>query len=809
MPTLATISVTEEQADDLFGKLGTHSKCAGATFWLRDQFFSDKLGRKITISSEDRRLAAAAIRTLLFQLSVTTTTPTTPFSLLSSSWYYIDTQGKKQGPHTFKRMTAWSKKGAFGHASDSLLIQHSSLLCWLPLWFLVISETYESAGHNDDDLNEEIMVDWKDVVDEINALRAYKNTIASGGGSGNNSSSSSRDVLQDFPELKKTSEMGGSGGVEPMDYEGSTSIISQGVVADGAHVVLVLDTNVLLSHLATTMRICEDLSARRDSELDIELLVIVPWIVLNELDRFKDLHDRRGGGGEGGEDGRSGAARRALKQIRLRTSSRDNWLKIQTADEYEKICNEVVLPNGPRELHNDDRILQTCLGSSKGIVGALRSVGHRAAVFLLTNDKGLSLRSQVVGIKCFTPADLPRTGRDMVAHVPAAVGAPMDERDGDGTTTTATTTTIVPEYTSPSPSPRDLTPKAAAVSKDDTTESQSVRSNVAPTIQTATATATSLPTAPSPPQISTTTNTSRATATAAEATAAAVSAAATSQNVLTLISTLGLDPRQVLAALDHIQKGGQPTPQIAQLLGVLQENPQVLGLLLQQPPAASAVQPQQHVMPTTYNPPQQQQDYYPPYGHYTNERLYPGHQEQHQQYICTWEDISSRVDQVIENNLAPVIKYHRQQDLGDLWIEMLDDDLQPPWAAQEVLKVIASHDTTFWNLVPSKTLKEVKELSKAYGLMMKRKRRGSGGGMLESYEYGEVVTAVTDLVAEVMGEFSQSVGRPKLEGEEGAPDPGNVPDFVSLGDARAAGREGVEKMQEIKALLDMKIMSTH
>jgi rRNA-processing protein FCF1 len=605
MPTLATISVTEEQADDLFGKLGTHSKCAGATFWLRDQFFSDKLGRKITISSDDRRLAAAAIRTLLFQLSVTTTTPTTPFSLSSSSWYYIDTHGKKQGPHTFKRMTAWSKKGAFGHASDSLLIQHSSLLCWLPLWFLVISETYDSAVHNGDDLNEEIMVDWEDVVDEINALRAGKNNTASGGsdnivGAPTNllgSSSSSRDMLQDFPELMKTSKMGGHGSVEPMDYEGSTSAISRGVVADGAHVVLVLDTNVLLSHLATTMRICEDLGARHDSESDVELLVIVPWIVLNELDRFKDIHDRQGGGGGGGgEDGRSGAARRALKQIRLRTSSRDNWLKIQTADEYEKMCAEVALPNGPRELHNDDRILQTCLGASKGIVDALRSAGHRAAVFLLTNDKGLSLRAQVVGIKCFTPSDLPRTGKDMVAHVPAAVGAPMDERDGDGT---SITTSVAPEYTpspspSPSPSPRDSAPKAAAAaSNDDAIESQPVSYNKAPTIATATATATSPPTAPSLPKITTTTDSSRAAARKTEATAAAVWTASTSQNVLTLISALGLDPRQVLAALDHIQKGGQPTPQIAQLLGVLKDNPQVLGLLLQQPPAAGTVQQQQ------------------------------------------------------------------------------------------------------------------------------------------------------------------------------------------------------------------------
>lgn len=56
------------QADFLFGRLGTHSKCAGATLRLRDPFFSDTYGRAVVVDAPSRRVASSAIQTVLFQL---------------------------------------------------------------------------------------------------------------------------------------------------------------------------------------------------------------------------------------------------------------------------------------------------------------------------------------------------------------------------------------------------------------------------------------------------------------------------------------------------------------------------------------------------------------------------------------------------------------------------------------------------------------------------------------------------------------------------------------------------------------------
>lgn len=59
---------------------------------------------------------------------------------------------------------------------------------------------------------------------------------------------------------------------------------------------LVIDTNILLTHLAVLERLREQRrppdkpvgsDALEDPELDFDVVVVVPWIVLYELDRIK------------------------------------------------------------------------------------------------------------------------------------------------------------------------------------------------------------------------------------------------------------------------------------------------------------------------------------------------------------------------------------------------------------------------------------------------------------------------------------------------------------------------------------------
>jgi hypothetical protein len=51
---------------------------------------------------------------------------------------------------------------------------------------------------------------------------------------------------------------------------------------------------------------------------------------------------------------------------------------------------------------------------------------------------------------------------------------------------------------------------------------------------------------------------------------------------------------------------------------------------------------------------------------------------------------------LVATALTPVVKYHRQQDLGDLWEEMLEEELRPPWSGAAAVRVINNHSTSFW-----------------------------------------------------------------------------------------------------------------
>lgn len=78
---------------------------------------------------------------------------------------------------------------------------------------------------------------------------------------------------------------------------------------------------------------------------------------------------------------------------------------------------------GPRRLRNDDIILQTCLYYARQ-----GRVAGSARVFLLSNDRGLELRSSVNGVDCMSAQHFPRSRRDL-DKVPWGCGA-VDEVQG-------------------------------------------------------------------------------------------------------------------------------------------------------------------------------------------------------------------------------------------------------------------------------------------------------------------------------------------------------------------------------------------
>ena len=67
---------------------------------LRDSFFTDRHGRKVAVEAPSRRVAAAAISTLLFQLCHDLRRPT---ALAETHWSYYDPQARVEQSRATRR----------------------------------------------------------------------------------------------------------------------------------------------------------------------------------------------------------------------------------------------------------------------------------------------------------------------------------------------------------------------------------------------------------------------------------------------------------------------------------------------------------------------------------------------------------------------------------------------------------------------------------------------------------------------------------------------------------------------------------
>jgi rRNA-processing protein FCF1 len=701
MRVQGVISLKEDQINDLFGKLGTHSKCAGATLWvmytinlleclentqrtnclsicdrsiilappplltelllliflqLRDAFFADYRGRKVTISAPSQHVAACAIRTILFQLSNKHGTDTALTTL--STWNYVDRKQETHGPYPFHKMLHWAEQNAFH--DESLPVQHSILKCWIPLWCLpLLNELANNNLSGFEPLNqpEEVaMEDWEATVRQLNEERS-KGLLDSTATTTTTSATrmKKQTSLSDFPELLVYSNDDGeidSSSAAPMDYELSHAIAFD-VAPDSVRAFVVVDTNILLSHMSFTERVFEKLTS---SGPRVEVLLLVPWIVLNELDRLKDA----GHGGRGTSD----AARLALRRIRALTSARDSFVHAQSAAEHEKVVVANDLPNTStvqhRELRNDDLILQTCLHWHRRVVASLRTAGHRAAVFLLSNDKGLCTRAEANGVRCFSAMEFPGTVETLANQVPAVEPVSMEEA-------AAVAVKAVEKK----------------VEKIEITENDTV--------------VTTTEKAPLPLPVTT------------------------------------------HPALIHCDDEQRLDTSSAKKL----------------PGAAAAA---------------------------TN-------------------SLPHRLDSIIERCLAPGIKYYRQQDLGDLWIEMLEERSRPPWRAAMVLDVLCTHSTTFWEFLSRTELDQARQLERYLKRASHHHGHRSTMHTIDNTNTtnsfladGEMHNHV-QLLQTIMEKLLKGLDTPRHDGTD-PPNPSEVPDFISLGDARGALQEGIEGLEQ-------------
>ena len=535
------------------------------------------------------------------------------------------------------------------------------------------------------------MLDWEETVRQLNEERAKGLLHDTTTENRSTVHTSTRTPLSDFPELQVYDDINesiattltntstneaidsynsASASAAPMDYELSHAIQFD-VAPDSVRAFVVVDTNILLSHMTFTERVFEKLAG---SGPRVEVLLLVPWIVLNELDKLKDAP----GGGSGGSSGRgrSDAARLALRRIRALTADRDSFVHAQSAAEHEKVVAGKSLSTESqlhRELRNDDLILQTCLHWHRGVVAALRAAGHRAAVFLLSNDKGLCTRAEANGVRCFAAMEFPGTVEALADQVPAVTPVSMEEA-----------ASMVSEELS-------LERRVAEIKIEDTYD------------------------------------------------------------------------------LDNTQ---QKKDHSTSPLGRRQEEQE------QKKPATSLLE----------SPEQQQQ-----------------------QEISTAAPVTDPIhylESIIERYLSSGVKYYRQQDLGDLWIEMLEERSRPPWRATTVLDVIYSHSTTFWEYLTRNELEQVRELERIIKRDHSQRHRhgaGHGHGLGKSENEstsGEGarlfdIKTVIAILEHLMIKLLEGLDKPRDQHGIDPPNPAEVPDFVSLGDARAALEQGVKEIVQL------------
>uniref|UniRef100_W5KUK6 Transcriptional protein SWT1 n=1 Tax=Astyanax mexicanus TaxID=7994 RepID=W5KUK6_ASTMX len=163
--------------------------------------------------------------------------------------------------------------------------------------------------------------------------------------------------------------------VDPPE-EGSTISLSEG--QHQQNVLIVLDTNILISHLDFVKKMHSDgLGALGYPTL------LVPWVVLQELDSLKN--------GKLSEEVKL-KARAPVHYIYCCLKSQVPRLWGQSMQQASQILR------GPGIMNNDDRVLQCCL--------QYQELYPEGTLILCTNDKNLCSKALLSGVKALSKADL-------------------------------------------------------------------------------------------------------------------------------------------------------------------------------------------------------------------------------------------------------------------------------------------------------------------------------------------------------------------------------------------------------------------
>jgi hypothetical protein len=366
---------------------------------------------------------------------------------------------------------------------------------------------------------------------------------------------------------------------------------------------------------------------------------------------------------------------------------------------------------GGRELRNDDMILQTCLHAQRAFAAPFRAAGHRAAVFLLSNDRGLCVRAAANGVDCLTAHEFPRTPEGLAARVPAAEAADMEAAAGGapaaafpqpGGEFSGSPVGPPPIGASRAPHPSPAVAPPAAFGEA-AAAAQARAAAAAASLRLQQAQHEHLSAGLHQLQL-------HAQQAAAErlyaeqqqqqqqqqAQQQAIQQQQAQQAQLLQqqqpspgtggLVDLGIDPHQAAAMLAHLQAGHEPTPQMLRMAQSIHAHHAAQAQAAQEAAQQQAEAAAAYAQATQAAPGRRQQRQQQPGAPPPRRAAPPPDPGAAVEALCS----------VVERCLAPGVKHVRQQDLGDLWLDMLGEDVRPPWDAGQVLRVMDSHNTSFW-----------------------------------------------------------------------------------------------------------------
>lgn len=392
-PVKFHVSIPSEAVKLIFGFMGTHIQMGGDNpvfFQLESNFHADSLGRKITVSAPTTRLAVLALVSFIYEL--------THMSVdRSSGWMYVDPKEEVHGPYPTHRISQWMRKRYFDEYFP-VMLHNPVVAIWIPAFMVEAltgvlesndqhsgMETAEFVAMRDDDPS----MDWEQTFDEdVAAARRQVHEIHSSAFKvGTDDDARLSSGLGSVADHHASTSM-------PMDYDACDYNVFGGI-EKSVHVCVVLDTNVLLSHFSFLERRFGEIMYGKSTRGNvITLILVIPWVVLCELDHLKEGRLRD-------------SALYAIKRIHTLASVRDSYVYIQGAASHKQAVEEAGLIDGHNQsLRNDDFIMQTCVFFKDRLVKKMREKKHRAHCVLISNDRGLQLRARANGIACLKAVEV-------------------------------------------------------------------------------------------------------------------------------------------------------------------------------------------------------------------------------------------------------------------------------------------------------------------------------------------------------------------------------------------------------------------